>query len=140
MDGYLVDGPVDPGLIGDIIAEAGKMTGCGGHNIFLGQVRDDISGDKRVVSIEYSAYEMMVRQEADKIISEVSGGFADVKKVKILHSTGVVNAGEISLFVMVSAGHRGQAIEACRVTVEKIKERLPVWKREIFSDSSHRWK
>jgi molybdopterin synthase catalytic subunit len=56
-----------------------------------------------------------------------------------MHSTGRVNAGEISLFVLVSAGHRHQAMEACSKTVELIKSNLPIWKKEIFSDNTHEW-
>jgi molybdopterin synthase catalytic subunit len=48
-------------------------------------------------------------------------------------------AGEVSLLVLVSAGHRQQAMTACSKTVELIKEKLPVWKKEIFEDNTHEW-
>lgn len=108
--------------------------------MFLGQVRDDILGGKRVAAIEYSAYEPMVNGEADKIVEEIKKEFDDVIFVEILHSTGLVKAGEISLLIIVSAGHRDHATRACRQAVELIKERLPVWKREIFEDDTHRWR
>jgi molybdopterin synthase catalytic subunit len=60
--------------------------------------------------------------------------------VEIIHSVGLVKAGEISLVIMISAGHRQQAMEACSRTVEMVKERFPVWKKEIFDDSSFQWK
>ena len=66
--------------------------------------------------------------------------FNDTKSVEIIHSTGIVKAGEISLFVLVSAGHRQQAIQACAKTVELIKEQFPVWKKETFDDDSHEWR
>ena len=59
------------------------------------------------------------------------------RSIEIIHSTGIVNAGEISLLVLVSAGHRQQAMQACSKAVELIKERLPVWKKEIYDDDSH---
>ena len=139
-DKYLVDGPVTIKEISPLIERMVNKTDVGGHSVFMGQVRaDEISG-KKVKAIDYSAYEAMVKAQADKIIKEILSEFSDTKSVNILHSTGVVKAGELSLFVLVSAGHRQQAIQACAKTVELIKIRLPVWKKEIFEDDSHIWK
>ncbi len=82
----------------------------------------------------------MVTGEADKIKKTILSEFDDVKKIEIIHSTGLVNAGEISLLVVVSAGHRHHAIKACSKAVELIKEKLPIWKKEIFEDDSIQWK
>jgi molybdopterin synthase catalytic subunit len=117
-----------------------KMMDSGGHSIFIGQVRADNIGGKKVKAIEYSAYEGMVKTEADKIKETILSEFRDTHSVEIVHSTGIVNSGEISLFVLVSSGHRHQAIEACSKAVELIKDKLPVWKKEIFDDDSHIWK
>jgi molybdopterin synthase catalytic subunit len=137
---YLISGPVTPAMISTILESLGNNSGTGGHSIFIGQVRADSVGGKRVTAIEYSVYDSMVKAEVDKIIEEVYTSFPDVKLIKIIHSAGVVMAGEISLFILVSAGHRGQAIEACRQIVELIKKNLPVWKKEIFEDNTHEWK
>lgn len=140
MNKYLVPGPVSPDLIAALLTEAGRRSDTGGHSIFIGQVRSDIMDGKKVTAIEYSAYEPMVAAEAGKIISRIHSEFTDVRSVEIIHSTGRVGAGEISLVVFVSAGHRRQAIAACSMAVEKIKENLPVWKKEIFDDNSSLWK
>jgi molybdopterin synthase catalytic subunit len=137
---YLVNGPVSYEIVRLLMDLMSKRSDAGGHTFFLGQVRADAIEGKIVKAIEYSAYEAMVKAEADKIKSSVMEEFDDVKTIDIIHSTGIVNAGEISLLVAVSAGHRKQAIEACSKTVELIKERLPVWKKEIYSDESHTWK
>jgi molybdopterin synthase catalytic subunit len=137
---YLITGPVTPDIISSLIDSIGERKGSGGHSVFLGQVRADTVGVKKVKAIEYSAYESMVRAEADKIIKSILSEFNDVTTVEILHSTGIVKADEISLFVLVSAGHRHQAMQACSKTVELIKERFPVWKKEIFEDSTHEWR
>ena len=137
---YLIERPVNQEDINLYIADMAAAIDAGGHSFFLGQVRADMLNGKIVRAIEYSAYDSMADNEADKIIEMVTAEFDDVKSVKIIHSTGVVRAGEISLAVMVSAGHRKQAIEACYRTVELIKEKLPVWKKEIYEDNSHAWK
>ena len=135
----LIDGPVTRDMISSILASFGNDPASGGHSVFLGQVRADVKGSKQIAAIEYSAYEGMVRKEAEKITQSIFSEFNDVRSVKIMHSTGRVNAGEISLFVVVSAGHRHQAMDACSKTVELIKSDLPIWKKEIFSDNTHEW-
>ncbi len=136
----LIKGPVTPGLITSIMEEMSERSDAGGHSFFLGQVRADIVNGKKVRAIEYSAYEGMVEAEADKIRKSVMEEFSDVKSIGIIHSTGLVKAGEISLVAAVSAGHRKQAMEACGKTVELIKASLPVWKKELYEDNSHTWK
>ncbi len=137
---YLISGPVTQQVIDMFLTKAGEDSGSGGHSVFLGQVRADRSEGREVTAIEYSAYEGMVNAEAEKIKGSILEKFSDVRSVGIIHSTGIVKAGEISLFVIVSAGHRKQSLEACSLTVEMIKERLPVWKKEIYDDESHTWK
>ena len=137
---YLTYGPVSQKIITHLIEKMGGKTDSGGHMLFLGQVRADVIDGLKVKAIEYSAYIELVNVEAEKIKKTIFSEFADVKSIEIVHSTGIVNAGEISLLVFVSAGHRHQAMQACSKTVELIKVNLPVWKKEIFEDDSHKWK
>jgi molybdopterin synthase catalytic subunit len=137
---YLTIGPISPETISQLIEKMSFKTDCGGLSMFFGQVRADEVDGKKVKAIEYSAFVELVNVEAEKIIKEISSEFGDVKSIDIIHSTGVVRAGGISLLVLISAGHRLQAIQACSKAVELIKERLPVWKKEIFEDDSHLWK
>jgi molybdopterin synthase catalytic subunit len=118
---YLIEGPVTGEIIALVIGSTGKRNDTGGHSIFLGQVRADEIKGKRVKAIEYSAYASMVKAEADKIKEIILSEFSDAKTVEIVHSTGIVKAGEVSLFVMVSAGHRHHATAACSKTVELVK-------------------
>jgi molybdopterin synthase catalytic subunit len=137
---YLIEGPVTQSLITHFIEKMGERKDTGGHSVFLGQVRADEIDGKKVKAIEYSAYEGMVSIEIEKIKNTILNEFVDLKTIDIVHSKGVVRAGEISLMVIVSAGHRLQAFQACSKAVELIKEHLPVWKKEIFDDDSHEWK
>lgn len=137
---YLIAGPITQSEIIKLLAKMEGKTNSGGHSVFIGQVRADEINGKKVAAIEYSAYDGMVQEEADKMINSIMSEFSDLTSVDILHSTGIVKAGEISLIVLASAGHRRQAIEACSQTVELIKERLPVWKKEIFEDNTHEWR
>ena len=129
----LVKGPVTADIISELIAKGGDKKECGAHSLFLGQVRNDSKDDgRRVRAIEYSAYEEMVIMEAEKISKTVQSEYGDVRTLEIIHSKGVVNAGELSLVVIVSAGHTEQAGGACTKIVGLIKEKLPIWKKELF--------
>lgn len=139
QENILISGPITPEIISAGISRLGNNPGLGGHSVFLGQVRSDMKGLKKVKAIEYSAYEEMVKKEALVIKEAVLKEFNDVNSIYILHSTGIVLAGEISLLVLVSAGHRHHAMAGCAKTVELIKEKLPVWKKEIFEDNTHEW-
>jgi molybdopterin synthase catalytic subunit len=129
---YLVAGPITPLLISELMTLGNDDTGAGAVSIFIGRVRDDEVEGKRVRAIEYSAYDEMAGKEAGEIVRTVKHAFSDVKTVIIVHSTGIVKSGEASLFIMVTSGHRDHASRACRHTLEMVKEKLPVWKKEIF--------
>jgi molybdopterin synthase catalytic subunit len=137
---HLTKGPVAPIAISELVAKGGQNHDCGAHSLFVGQVRRDQTGGRYIRAIEYSAYEEMVIGEADKIYKSILSEFSDVKTIDIIHSKGLVKVGEVSLLVMVSAGHRDHASRACAKTVELIKEKLPIWKKEIFEDNSGQWK
>lgn len=137
---YLLKGPVTFSIISEYLEKIREKKDSGGHSVFIGQVRADEINGKRVKAIEYSAYEGMVNAEVNKIKQEVLAEFDDTRSIDIIHSEGIVRAGEISLFVLVSAGHRQHAINACAKAVDLIKARLPVWKKELFEDDTHRWR
>ncbi|MCO6495764.1 MAG: molybdenum cofactor biosynthesis protein MoaE [Bacteroidetes bacterium] len=134
-----VYGPITPDKIAEIIAHHNDKTNIGAHSIFLGQVRADRINNKTVTAIEYTAYEEMAIQSAYEIRE---GAFEKYELIclHIYHSLGIVKAGEISLFVFTSSKHRKHAIDACEEIVEKIKNQLPVWGKEIFEDNDSVWK
>lgn len=137
---YLIEGPIKPGFISEKITEHQDKTSIGAHAFFLGQVRADKVGENETLGIEYSAYEDMVEKVVKEIKDILFSRFNDLICIHIWHSMGLVKAGEISLFVLVSSGHRKQAFDAVEECVEQIKEKLPVWKKELLDDGGHLWK
>lgn len=135
----LFEGPLPHSMIGEVVAKAALGDTTGGISVFAGQVRADVVEGRIVKAIEYSSYESMLSNAVDSIRDIILHAFSDVKSVTIIHSTGVVRAGEISLLVIVTAGHRDHAMRACTHAVELVKEKLPVWKKELFEDDTHRW-
>ena len=134
-----ITGPVSPQFIANSIAKHSAKTTIGAHDIFLGQVRSDVIEHKTVQAIEYSAYEEMAEERFDEIRESAFAKF-ELTCMHIYHSIGKVKAGEICLFVFVSAKHRASAFDACRYIVEEIKTNVPVWGKEIFEDETFIWK
>lgn len=133
------EGPISSTFIGDAIGHHQHKTDIGAHNIFLGQVRSDLIDGKEVVAIDYSAYEEM----ANKVFHEIrETAFAkfEMTCMHIYHSKGVVKKGEICLFVFVSSPHRKVSFDACEFIVEEIKEKAPIFGKEMFEDQTHVWK
>jgi len=134
-----IEGAISPEFIADSIAKhQGKHT-IGAHNIFLGQVRADIHDENVVKAIDYTAYEEMANVAFYEIRERAFAKF-DLVCMHIYHSLGVVKAGEVCLFVFVSAGHRTQVYEATETIVNWIKSEVPIFGREIFENDEFIWK
>ena len=134
-----IQGAIAAEFIGNSIAKHQSKTTIGAHNIFLGQVRADEIDGKTVAAIEYSAYEEMAEQSFYEI-REVAFAKYDLTCMHIYHSLGLVKTGEICLFVFVSAPRRKVVFEAIEFLVEEIKQKVPVFGKEIFEDETYTWK
>jgi molybdopterin synthase catalytic subunit len=134
-----VQGPIASSFIADSIQKHSSKTDIGGHSIFLGQVRADILDEKKVSSIEYTAYEEMALEKMHVIREDIFSKYP-LTCMHVYHSLGKIASGEICLFVFTSSCHRKAAIEACEETVERLKAELPIWGKELFEDESYQWK
>ena len=134
-----MQGAISPQLIANSIAKHSIKKNIGAHSIFLGQVRDDIKDNKTIKAIDYSAYEEMAE---DKFFEIREAAFLKYNLIcmHIHHSIGLVKAGELCLFIFVSAKHRKDAFAACQDIVEQIKTNIPIWGKEIFEDETISWK
>lgn len=130
----IIDGPVKPEFISELITENGKYLDGGSCFLFLGQVRRNVSDGKILRAIEFSAYEEMVIMEANKINKTISSEFDDVRFIEIIHSRGRVDAGETYLLVMAAGEDNRQAMNACEKAALLVREKLPVVKKELFEE------
>jgi molybdopterin synthase catalytic subunit len=103
---------------------------------FLGTTRVFSEG-KRVVKLEYEAYEEMALKKLEEVRQEVRAEFG-IDDVAIAHRIGPVDIGQISLVVAVASPHRKEAFLACHKIVDRVKQIVPIWKKEVFEDGS-RW-
>lgn len=134
-----IEGAVSPSFIADAIAKHSTKTNIGAHSIFLGQVRNDKIDEQEVAAIEYTTYREMAEEKFYEIREDAFKKYSIIC-LHIYHSLGMVNAGEINLFVFVSSMHRKDAIDACEEILERIKKEVPVWGKEIFGNESFQWK
>ena len=131
--------PISPLFIAESITKHSARTEIGAHQIFLGQIRADRMEGKTVKAIDYTAYEDLALDQMTAIREEIFAKY-DLSCIHIHHSLGIVHAGEICLFVFTSSRHRKEATLACNELVERIKNELPIWGKEIFEDETHQWK
>lgn len=134
-----VSGAISPEFIAGSIAKHQSKTTIGAHQIFLGQVRADEIQGKQVVAIDYSAYEAMAETVFHEIRESAFEQY-ELTCLHIYHSLGIVKTGEICLFVFVSAPRRKVVFEAIEFLVEAIKEKVPVFGKELFADDTYTWK
>jgi molybdopterin synthase catalytic subunit len=125
---YLTDDPIDPhALVASVMRRSD-----GAYVLFEGVVRDHHEG-KAVESIFYDAYRPMAEKEIEAILREVQAQFPDVA-LAIVHRLGHLIVGDASIAIVASSPHRAESFAACRLVIDRIKETVPIWKKERGPD------
>ena len=105
--------------------------------LFVGTVRD-VNDGRAVDGIEYAAYGAMAEKELSRILGEAAERHP-AADIVVEHRTGRLALGEASVVIAVAHAHRGPAYDASRFVIEELKKRLPVWKREEYTDGTREW-
>jgi molybdopterin synthase catalytic subunit len=116
------------------VIETASALGAGAVNVFIGTVRDTAM-NKKVVWLEYEAYESMAVAETRKIIEEAATRW-DLMGWAVSHRIGTLKPGEVAVVVAVSTKHRRASFEACQFIIDKLKETVPIFKKEVFDDGA----
>jgi molybdopterin synthase catalytic subunit/molybdopterin converting factor small subunit len=124
----LVDGAIDVDAVAGEVADdrAGALA------TFQGTVRSRSRG-RKVIALEYEAYSGMAEKVMAEIADEVKARYK-LCEVAVTHRLGRVEIGETSVAIAVSAPHRHDALAACRDVIDALKERVPLWKKELYED------
>jgi len=128
----IVDEPIDAAAVTAKVASAAAGAVC----TFIGTTRDHNDG-RRVFRLEYEAYPEMALAEMRKI-ADVARERWPIEKIAITHRVGVVPIGEASVVIAVSSGHRKAAFEACHFAIARLKQVVPIWKKEHY-DGGEIW-
>lgn len=124
----VTEGPLDPQRLADHV----RSDESGAVALFYGVVRNHNMG-RRVLYLEYDAYPEMATKVMRQIAEEMKER-SSIDDVAIQHRTGRLEIGETSLLIAVSSGHRKEAFEACHALVDRFKEVVPIWKKEVWED------
>src|SRR5262249_35157942 len=122
----------DEPLVLDEVVRAVGGESQGGVVTFTGVVRRESRG-KKIVRLEYEAYRPM----AERTLAEIGAGIAAEwpgARIAIVHRVGKLAVGELAVVIAASAPHRAAAFEACRAAIDRLKESVPIWKKEIAED------
>lgn len=116
----------------NICCQSVKDSSAGGNTLFVGTVRDQTKG-KRVLRLDFEAYEPMAIKEMTKIAQFIESKWQALH-VAIHHRVGSLAIGEIAVIIAIATPHRKAAFEACEYAIDTLKETVPIWKKEIFED------
>lgn len=114
------------------VIETASSLGAGAVNVFIGNVREQ-AHNKKVLWLEYEAYESMAVAEIKKIIDEAAHRWS-LLGWAVAHRIGTLKPGETAVVVAVSAKHRAATFEAGQYIMDSIKEKVPIFKKEVFED------
>lgn len=127
----------DTPLSVDEVLAAVRHPSAGAVVLFIGLVRDHHEG-KAVERLDYEAYRELAEKEMRRILEQLMGEH-DGTRIAALHRVGELAIGDLAVVVAASAAHRGPAFACCRTAIERIKEHVPIWKKEWSPDGSALW-
>ena len=110
---------------------------AGGYASFEGRVRNHNEG-RGVVRLEYEGYEALGLKEGERVVAEAFDRFP-IAKAHCVHRLGVLEIGDLAVWVGVTAAHRDAAFAACRYIIDEVKTRVPIWKKEHYAEGDSGW-
>jgi molybdopterin synthase catalytic subunit len=119
------------------LTEQVRTPSCGGVVLFLGTVRELTQG-RRTLALDYEAYPAMAEKKLAEIEAETRKRWP-VGELALVHRLGHLELGDVSVAVAVSCPHRHQAFDAARFAIDRIKEIVPIWKKENWADGTTEW-
>jgi molybdopterin synthase catalytic subunit len=129
----ITEAPIDHAAITDRV----RSNQAGAVCSFLGTVRE-MTGDRRTASLDYEAYPEMALKTMTDLEAEARRLWP-ILNAALVHRVGHLELGEISVVVAVSCPHRHQAFDACRWLIDRLKEVVPIWKKEVWADGTEEW-
>lgn len=128
---HITESPID---IFSIIPEEDKM----GALVFFAGIVRNINEGKSVTHLEYEAFSPMAEEMIRKILEDASGKW-ELLHANCIHRLGSLKVSEIAVIVTVGSMHRGEAYEANRYIIDRVKHEVPIWKKEYYEDGTSSW-
>jgi molybdopterin synthase catalytic subunit len=119
------------------LTERVHRSNCGAIVTFLGTVRD-LTGDRVTIALDYEAYDGMAQTKLAEIEADTRARWP-IGDIALVHRLGRMDVGEVSVAVAVSCPHRADAFAACKHAIDRLKELVPIWKREHGPAGDNEW-
>jgi len=131
----LQEDKLNVGEISDLVADES----CGAISLFVGTTRDNFE-DKKVISLEYEAYDKMAIKVMNEICDKVRTKWPDTKNIAIYHRLENVGVKEASVVIAISSPHRQTSLEGVQFAIDELKKSVPIWKKEKYDGHESAWK
>ncbi|XP_029641052.1 molybdopterin synthase catalytic subunit isoform X1 [Octopus sinensis] len=120
------------------VSKSVTLPNCGAVSLFIGTTRDHFDG-KEVLSLQYEAYHTMAKKKMFEICQDIRNKW-NVGKIALVHRLGEVPVAEASVIIAISSEHRKESLEAVQYAINTLKAVVPIWKKELYRNSSPEWK
>ncbi|XP_074546800.1 molybdopterin synthase catalytic subunit [Halichoeres trimaculatus] len=113
---------------------------CGAVSLFIGTTRQDQVNGRKVIGLEYEAYELMAQSEFRKLCGDIRARWPSVMHICVFHRLGWVEVGQASVVMAISSPHRHDGQQAIQHAISQLKANIPIWKKEVYDDQDSSWK
>uniref|UniRef100_A0A1A8FPL6 Molybdopterin synthase catalytic subunit n=1 Tax=Nothobranchius korthausae TaxID=1143690 RepID=A0A1A8FPL6_9TELE len=122
------------------VVDTVSSSSCGAVSVFIGTTREDQVDGRKVVGLEYEAYESMVQSELTTLCADIRTRWPSVRHVCIHHRLGWVSVGEASVIMAISSPHRHEGQQAVQYCISQLKANAPIWKKEVYDNQETSWR
>ncbi|XP_028319411.1 molybdopterin synthase catalytic subunit [Gouania willdenowi] len=122
------------------VVDAVTLPSCGAISVFIGTTREDEVEGRKVIGLEYEAYESMVQSEFSKLCCDIRARCPTVAKICVHHRLGSVKVAEASVVMAISSPHRKDSEQAIQLGMKLLKANIPIWKKEVYHTQEVSWK
>ncbi|XP_022071960.1 molybdopterin synthase catalytic subunit [Acanthochromis polyacanthus] len=122
------------------VVDAVNSSSCGAVSVFIGTTREDQVEGRKVIGLEYEAYELMAKSEFSRLCDDIRARWPIVKHICVHHRLGWVKVGEASVVMAISSPHRDDGQQAIQHGISQLKATMPIWKKEVYDSQDADWK
>ncbi|XP_041815530.1 molybdopterin synthase catalytic subunit [Chelmon rostratus] len=122
------------------VVDAVSSASCGAVSVFIGTTREDEADGRKVIGLEYEAYELMAQSEFSKLCADIRERWPTVTHICVHHRLGWVEVGQASVAMAISSPHRHDGQQAIQHCISQLKANVPIWKKEVYDTQDSSWK
>ncbi|XP_062240947.1 molybdopterin synthase catalytic subunit [Platichthys flesus] len=122
------------------VVDTVSSASCGSISVFIGTTREDEVDGRKVIGLEYEAYELMAQSEFIKLCGDIRERWPTVTHICVHHRLGWVKVGEASVVMAISSPHRHDSQQAINHCISQLKANVPIWKKEVYDTQEASWK